>query len=237
MNLELHSAALDLFAIALDDLAIQRFATYQTELIAWNEKINLTSIIEPQAILIKHFLDSLSILSLPNLPEAPNVMDIGTGAGLPGMALKIARPDWTVVLSDGTAKKITALNAMITAIGLTGIQAIQGRAEELGQQPRHRGQYHLVTARALARLPILLEYMLPLCQLGGLCIAMKGDTAALEIDDSANALKTLGGQIEAVTPVQLPTVEQPHYLVSIRKVAKTPTLYPRRAGLPSKSPL
>jgi 16S rRNA (guanine527-N7)-methyltransferase len=237
MTLNLAVLAAELFQVSLDSLAVQRFGLFQRELLAWNQKINLTSITEPDAILVKHFLDSLSIFSLAGLPESGRVMDIGTGAGLPGLALKIARPAWNVTLSDATAKKITVLHDIIAKLGLEGVQAIQGRAEDLGQHPHQRGQYALVTARAVARLPILLEYMLPLAQQGGLCIAMKGESAAQEVEDSANALAVLGGHVESLTAIQLPTLEQTHYLIAVRKVAKTPSIFPRRAGLPSKSPL
>jgi 16S rRNA (guanine527-N7)-methyltransferase len=225
------------FDLDLSPEMLAAFEAYAVLLIDWNQRMNLTSIIEPDAIRVKHFLDSLSLFQIPNLPESGRFIDVGTGAGLPGFALKFVRPAWRGVLIDSTRKKIDFLNHVIESLGLEGIRAEQLRAEDAGQRKDLRERFDLVTARAVARMPVLAEYLLPLCTVGGLCVAMKGDTAQTETDDAAAAIQTLGGQVEEIIPVQLPDVEQTHYLLCIRKVAPTPKQYPRRAGIPSKNPI
>lgn len=226
-----------LFNLALSDEMVQMFNSYAAQIIEWNQRFNLTSITDLAGIQVKHFLDSLSLFALPNLPEKAHVIDVGTGAGLPGIALKIIRPAWQVTLIDATGKKITFLNHVINTLGLKEIIALQIRAEDAGQDKRHREHYDWVVARAVARLPTLAEYLLPLCRVGGLCVAMKGDTAQTEIEDAAYALRILGGQFDPPQTIWLPTIETPRYLIPIRKVAPTPSQYPRRAGIPSQKPL
>jgi 16S rRNA (guanine527-N7)-methyltransferase len=233
----LRQQARALFGLSLTDEMLAAFATYAAELQAWNERINLTSIITPEGIRTRHFLDSLSILTLPALPENPRLIDVGTGAGLPGLALKIVRPTWHVTLMDSTAKKLKFLEALSAQLALTGLRTLHARAEDAGQSSRHRQAYELVVARSVARLPTLLEYLLPLCKLGGLCIAMKGETLAQELNDSARALKTLGGETLLTQAIHLPDVEGAHYLAVFRKVRPTPPPYPRKADIPRQSPL
>ena len=225
------------FDLTLSDAAAAAFDTYAAELITWSERINLTSITEPGEVRIKHFLDSLSVLTLPDLPENAQVIDVGTGAGLPGMALGIVRPNWQVTLLEATGKKVDFLNHVIQTLQLSNVSAVKMRAEEAGQHAQLRSKFDLVLARAVARLPVLAEYLLPLGKVGGLCIAMKGETAHSEGDDAAYALQVLGGEVTTIQPVELPGIEQKHYLVCIRKTKKTPGEYPRRTGVPAKSPL
>lgn len=225
------------FNLELPDEATAHFATYAALIAEWNERINLTNITEPEEIRIKHFLDSLSVLTLPNLPENPSVIDVGTGAGVPGVPLKIARPAWHVTLMDATRKKIDFLNRVIETLQLSDVRAVQMRAEEAGQHINHREKYDLVIARSVARMPTLAEYLLPLCKVGGLCIAMKGETVYAELEDSKVAFQTLGGELENVTEIHLPNVEHTHYLACIRKTRKSPRKYPRRTGIPTKNPL
>ena len=225
------------FDLDLSAQQVTAFETYAALLVEWNQRMNLTSITEPDAIRVKHFLDSLSIFHIPDLPERLRFIDVGTGAGLPGIALKIVRPAWRGVLIDSTGKKVDFLNHVIEALGLDGIRAEQLRAEEAGQRKDLRERFDLVMARAVARMPVLAEYLLPLCRVSGLCIAMKGDTAQTETDDATKAIQMLGGEVENLIPVMLPEVEQTHYLVCIRKIAPTPKTYPRRVGVPAKNPL
>jgi 16S rRNA (guanine527-N7)-methyltransferase len=235
--IDLKEQAKTLFKLDLSDEMLRAFDLYTAQLIEWNQRFNLTSITDPEEIQIKHFLDSLSLLTLPNLPEKAQVIDVGTGAGLPGIVLKIVHPRWRVTLIDATAKKIKFLNHVIKTLGFDHTTAQQIRAEDAGQNKRYREQYDLVVARAVARLPTLVEYLLPLCRMGGLCVAMKGDTAQTEMEDAAFALKILGGQLEPLPTISLPTLDQFRYLIPIRKVAPTPSQYPRRAGIPSQKPL
>lgn len=225
------------FNIELSAEMSATFDRYAAELLDWNTRLNLTSITDPYEVRIKHFLDALSLLSLPDLPAEAKVIDVGTGAGLPGLALGIVRPGWQITLMDATGKKVDFLSHVIQTLQLPNVRAIKMRAEEAGQHAQHRAQYDLVVARAVARLPILLEYLLPLGKVGGLCIAMKGETAQAERDDSTYALQVLGGEVTTIHPIKLPEVENTHYLVTIRKTKKTPAEYPRRSGLPSKNPL
>lgn len=229
--------AQDLFHVSLDDDMLQKFAQYQALLIEWNTRINLTSITDPQEITIKHFLDSLSLLKIADLPDEARVLDMGTGGGLPGIALQIVRPAWQVTLMDATAKKVRFLETVIQELGLTNAQALQFRAEDAGQAPAYRERYDVVAARALARMPILAEYLLPLCKVGGLCVAMKGSSAPIEAVDASYAIKLLGGQILGIDKVLLPTLEEAHFLVKVAKITPTPSHYPRRAGVPIRKPL
>ncbi|NDJ61487.1 MAG: 16S rRNA (guanine(527)-N(7))-methyltransferase RsmG, partial [Chloroflexi bacterium] len=165
------------------------------------------------------------------------VIDVGSGAGFPGLPLRVAFPALHVTLLEATGKKVAFLQHMIDTLGLAGATALHGRAEEAAHQPDQRARYDLVVARAVARLPSLLEYLLPLARVGGLCIAMKGHTAAEEAASSRRALSLLGGELDRIQPVQLPERDEPHYLVVIKKTAQTPRKYPRRPGVPTSSPL
>jgi 16S rRNA (guanine527-N7)-methyltransferase len=165
------------------------------------------------------------------------VIDIGTGAGFPGLPLHIVFTDLKTTLLESTGKKVRFLDHLIAALKLQGVRAVQMRAEEAGQDTEHRGRYDLVLARAVARLPALAEYMLPLAKIGGQCVAMKGETARQEVDDALNAIEILGGGVKTIEAVQLPGVDDTHYLIVIEKLAQTPKAYPRNPGTPTRKPL
>jgi 16S rRNA (guanine527-N7)-methyltransferase len=222
--------------LELDDATITQLERFGDLLLDWNEKVNLTAITDPGEVRIRHLLDSLTILTLPDLPDSPRVIDVGTGGGVPGIPLKIARPNWRMILMDSTRKKIDVVNAMIQQLKLERAFGLQMRAEEAGQDKLHREAYDLVIARSVARMPVLAEYLLPLCAVGGMCIAMKGDTVQEEMDDADYAIQVLGGKRGDVHEVQLPGGVT-HYLAVIHKVKPTPRDYPRRPGTPSKFPL
>ncbi len=229
--------ARDLFGVELTPEQVTALLTVETLLIEWNERVNLTSIIEPDAIRVRHFLDSLSPVLVTDLAEGNRVVDIGTGAGFPGLPLAIVFPDIQVTLIDSVGKKITFIQHVIDALGLTNATAIHARAESAGQDIAHRASYDLVLARAVARLPGLVEYMLPLAKIGGCCIAMKGATAHDETKDAARAIVAFGGKLNGIAQLQLPTVEHPHYLIAIDKVSATPPEFPRRPGTPTRDPI
>ncbi len=225
-------------AVALNDIQAQQFCRYFELLTEWNQRINLTAIIDEQGVLLRHFIDSLTVLNvLPNSMQSLRVIDIGSGAGFPGIPLKIARNDLEVTLVDGTAKKLRFCDEVISQLGLHQIHTLQGRAEDLGHEPDHREYYDLVLARAVAPLPTLLEYLLPLAKIGGRCIAMKGSEAEAETTLAAHAITKLGGRLNQVAQVTLPGLPDKRALIVIDKIGSTPPVYPRPGGAPRNSPL
>ena len=235
MNLKTYAA--ELFGLDLDAEQLQRFDRYTDELLKWNSHTNLTAITEPSAVLIRHHLESLSVLSAVKLQKGMRVADVGTGAGFPGIPLHIAVDGLYTTLIESTGKKTDFLKHVVESLGLKRVLTINARAEDAGHLPHQRGTYDIVIARAVARLPILLEYLLPLAKIDGLCVAMKGITAREELESSATALETLGGVAEDIREINLPDVPEPHYLVIVRKVHQTPNTFPRKPGIPAKKPL
>ena len=231
--------------IPLDAQQIQRFALYHETLVAWNQRMNLTSITEREAVQSKHFLDSLAGLPLLaeemglELPLAPplHLVDVGTGAGFPGVPLKIAAPSLRLTLIDGTGKKIQFLSHLQDVLELEQVDVVQGRAEELGRQENYREHFDVATARAVAPLNTLLEYVLPLVKEGGWAMIYKGARAAEEFVAARRAIDELGGETTRFAPVTVPFLEGERFVLLIKKVAKTPDLYPRGQGLARKQPL
>jgi 16S rRNA (guanine527-N7)-methyltransferase len=217
------------------------FEHYAIELTTWNKKINLTAIIDPLDILIKHFLDSLSCILAIQMEDHSakplRLIDIGTGAGFPAIPLKIAYPQMKVTLVDSVGKKCAFLRYIVNELGLEGVEVLHDRVETLGSDPHHRTSYDWAIARAVAWMPVLCEYLLPLVPVGGYCIAQKREDAIVETREAARVLDVLGGQVRRLLPVDLPGVAAKRYLVVLRKVAATPEKYPRRPGMPSKHPL
>jgi 16S rRNA (guanine527-N7)-methyltransferase len=222
--------------VELDEAQAASLLRYRDLLLEWNARFNLTAITDDASILVRHFIDSLSVLRVMGA-GAVRVIDVGTGAGMPGIPLKIARPDLDVTLLDSTGKKIAFCEEAIRALGLTGIRAIKARAEEAAHLREHRERYDVVVARALAPLPTLVEYLLPFARTGGLCIAMKGSDAQQEAEQARRAIQVLGGALDRIEPVTLPGIPDARALVVIRKVKASPRLYPRQAGAPRSAPL
>ncbi|MCR4405917.1 MAG: 16S rRNA (guanine(527)-N(7))-methyltransferase RsmG [Anaerolineae bacterium] len=232
---------------------LRMFQVYYGELVAWNARFNLTAITDYEQVQVRHFLDSLSCVRalvgtdylLPVTLAGPALrlarpltcIDVGSGAGFPGLPLKIVFPRLHLTLLEATGKKVTFLEHMVERLGLEEVMVIKGRAEELGQMPGHRERYDLVLARAVAELPALAEYLLPLCRLGGLCIAQKGIEAQAEVASAQAALAILGGELRRIIPVELPGLAETRHLVVLEKTARTPEKYPRRPGMPTKRPL
>ncbi|MGC9469209.1 MAG: 16S rRNA (guanine(527)-N(7))-methyltransferase RsmG, partial [Anaerolineae bacterium] len=227
--------------ITLKSGHLEALRTYQELLVTWNERFNLTAITDDVGIQIRHFLDSFScVLGLE--PEerfgGKRIIDVGTGAGFPGVPLKILCPATRLTLLEATAKKVRFLEHVVDTLGLQDVTVIHGRAEELGRDPRHREHYDWALARAVADLPILLEYLLPFVRVTtGRALAQKGESAPVEVQRSTWALNQLGGQVRRLVPVDLRGLTETRYLVLIDKVAATPEKYPRRPGMPNKRPL
>lgn len=214
---------------------LEQFFTYKELLIEWNKKMNLTAIEQEEDIITKHFIDSLSIASY--IPDTAKVIDIGTGAGFPGIPLKILNKDLSITLLDSLNKRITFLEEVIRNLSLENIQAVHARAEELAHKEEYREQYDIAVSRAVAPMHTLLEYMLPYVKIGGKCICMKGPNLQEESKDLQNCLETLGGKIEKIEEIVLPETEIKRNIMLIKKENKTPKKYPRNPGMPSKKPL
>ncbi|RCX16142.1 16S rRNA m(7)G-527 methyltransferase [Anaerobacterium chartisolvens] len=223
------------YGISLNCIQVQKFFKYKDVLIEWNKKINLTAIEEDKDVIIKHYIDSLSIIShLENI--SLNLIDIGTGAGFPGIPLKIACSSLNIVLLDSLEKRVKFLNQAVNDLELKGITAVHGRAEDFGLKKEYREKFDVAVARAVASLPVLLEYCMPFIKTGGRFIAMKGSSIE-ELGASEKALRVLGGEIEKIESITLPFSDIKRNIVLIKKLRQTPTTYPRKAGKPSKEPL
>jgi 16S rRNA (guanine527-N7)-methyltransferase len=227
----------ELLALDLSPEVQRAFSLYADELLAWNEHTNLTAITHPEAIEMRHFLDSLSVIQAVPLTPGQRVIDVGTGAGFPGLPLRLIRAQIELTLLEATAKKTDFLTHIARRLNLNNVRIQNARAEDAGQDETNRERFDVVLARAVAQMPVLAEYMLPLCKVGGRCVALKGENAVVEIQQAEHALRVLGGRLEKVIAVELPQVAETHYLVVIEKIAATPPKYPRRAGIPSKRPL
>jgi 16S rRNA (guanine527-N7)-methyltransferase len=216
---------------------IQALEIYNQELVAWNKIHNLTAIREPEQARVKHFLDSLSACLVMNGSKRDRVIDVGTGAGFPGLPLKILYPQMQLTLVESIGKKAAFCEHVVAKLGLGGVEVVQMRAEELGRLKAHREQYDWALARAVAIMPVLLEYLLPLVRVGGSVLAMKGESGPAEAQSAESTTKLLGGHLRQLRPITLPGVVEERYLVVVDKVAATPEKYPRRVGIPAKRPL
>lgn len=223
--------------IQINEQQLDQFESYYRLLVEWNEKMNLTGITEREAVYTKHFYDSVSLAFYVNMEEIRSLADIGSGAGFPGIPLKICYPLLKLTIIDSLNKRINFLTHIKDALQLTETELIHGRAEEMGRKAGYRDSYDLVTARAVARLAVLNEFCLPFVRKGGCFAAMKGSDPQEEIQESAYSLKELRGQLSSVEAFQLPVEESARHMVLIRKLAETPKKYPRKAGTPLKTPL
>ena len=228
----------ELLDLTLTPSQIDSFRVYADELMDWNQRTNLTAIVEREAVEVRHFADSLSCLLAMRPPLAGvRVIDVGTGAGFPGLPLKIVCPAMDLTLVEATGKKVDFLRHVVEVLGIEGVTLINERAEVLGRMGEHREAYDWVLARAVAGMSTLAEYLLPMCRVGGACLAQKGEAAHQEVTEAQHAIRVLGGRLRGFTQVELPTVAETRYLVRIDKVAATPPRYPRRPGIPAKRPL
>lgn len=213
----------------------ENFNKYMDLLLEWNEKINLTAITDKDEIILKHFIDSLTIEKY--IKDNDKVIDLGTGAGFPGIPLKIKNESIDITLVDSLNKRVNFLNEVIKELNLKNITAIHSRIEDLAHDKNFREKYDVVTSRAVANMSTLVEYMLPFAKIGGICICMKGPNVDEELENAKGAIKKLGGKVEKVESLTLPDSDIERNIVIIKKISQTDKKYPRKAGTPSKDPL
>ena len=224
-------------SLSLDEKQVQQFITFYEMLVEWNKVMNLTGITEYDKVVEKHFVDSLSLVKAIDINKSETVIDIGTGAGFPGIPIKIAFPHLKVTLLDSLNKRIKFLNAVIDELGLEGIETIHGRAEDFAKQEKYREQYDLCVSRAVANLSTLSEYCLPYVKVNGMFVPYKSGDIDEELNNSKKAVQILGGKIEDSIKFQLPGTDIGRSFVKIKKIKNTGKKFPRKAGLPSKEPL
>lgn len=225
------------FDINLTDKMLENFAVYTDMLLEYNSFMNLTAITDPYEVKIKHYLDSITLLCENKLKSGDKVIDIGAGAGFPSLPNAIVREDVNFTMLDSLGKRVNFLNDVVDKLNLTNARAIHSRAEDGGRDTNYREKFDVAVARAVADLAVLAEYALPFVREGGYFLAMKGTAPEEEINNAKKAIKTLGGQIEKVSEVKIAPLNLSHTIVVIKKVEKTPSVYPRKAGTPSKKPL
>jgi 16S rRNA (guanine527-N7)-methyltransferase len=226
-----------LLGITLNARQLTAFERYEEALMDWNARFNLTAIRDTNGIRSKHFLDSLSCLLVLRENPPARLIDIGTGAGFPGIPLKIVMRDLRLTLVESVGKKAEFCRHVVNLLHLENVEVVQARAEELGRHTKYREQYDWAVARAVANMPALMEYLLPLVKIGGAVISQKGENGPAEAHSAEKATRMMGGRLRQLHPVTLPGVAEERYLIVVDKVAATPPQYPRRVGLPAKSPL
>ena len=221
--------------IKLREEQIKKFYTYMNLLLEWNEKMNLTAITEPNEVILKHFIDSLTISKY--IEDDSTVIDMGTGAGFPGIPLKIVREDINITLVDSLNKRIKFLDEVIDKLDLQNIETVHARAEEFGRSVKYREKFDYATSRAVANLSTLAEYLIPLVKIKGKVISMKGSTVDEEIENSRKAINVLGGRILGIDEFDLPDSDIKRNIIIIEKIRNTSNKYPRKAGTPAKDPI
>ena len=222
--------------LELSPAQLDQFTRYADRLIEWNARFNLTTITQPREIVIRHFLDSLSAARV--LPAGlVSLIDVGAGAGFPGLPIKIARPAVSLTLLEATHKKCDFLQAVVDELQLADVLIVNARAEEAGRMSEHRAQYDVAIARGVGEMQVLIEYLLPLVKIGGVAVAQKSREVVNDVQRAEFAITTLGGRLDDIVSVSVPELNEARYPVVIEKIAATPEKYPRRAGMPSKKPL
>ena len=221
--------------LTLTEEQIEKFYNYMNLLIEWNKKINLTAIVEPKDIILKHFIDSLTIEKY--IKKGETIIDVGTGAGFPGIPLKIAREDLKITLADSLNKRINFLNEVINKLDLKNIETIHTRAEELGKNKKYREKFDIATSRAVANMSTLSEYLIPFIKVEGRCICMKSSDIDTELENAKKAINILGCEIESNNKFNLPNGDLGRSIIILKKVRNTPSKFPRKAGTPAKEPI
>ncbi|WP_173443107.1 16S rRNA (guanine(527)-N(7))-methyltransferase RsmG [Selenomonas ruminantium] len=233
---ELTKAAAE-YGISLSDTQMEQYNRYFELLVEWNENINLTAITEPKEVAIKHMIDSITAYDENLFKDGTTVIDVGTGAGFPGLPLKIFCPEIKLTLMDSLNKRIKFLQTVVEELGLKDVECVHARAEEGARNKKYRESFDIAVSRAVARLPILCEYCLPFVKKGGHFIALKGMQYNDEADEAAKAIKVMGGSKTEIRPVKLPELDDKRAVITITKTMPTPKAYPRKAGTPTKNPI
>ncbi len=223
--------------VEITDHQVDQLIKYKDILLEWNQKMNLTAIEEEKEVMIKHFLDSLSCMQTKYLKTEGRMIDVGTGAGFPGVPLKIALPNIELTLLDSLKKRIGFLEEVCRETNLINVEFLHGRAEDFGQNKAHREKYDYAVSRAVAALNVLVEYCLPFVKVGGYFICQKGPGLIEELPEAKNAIKILGGEVVDQIVIDLPFSDITHHILVIKKIKQTPIKYPRKAGKPSKEPI
>lgn len=222
--------------VELNQAQLKQFMTYKDMLIEWNEKMNLTAITDDREIILKHFVDCLALCSGADM-SGKKIIDVGTGAGFPGVPVKIACPDIDITLLDSLNKRITFLNELTKALGLEKTDCVHMRAEDGGNDKVLRESFDMCISRAVANLSVLCEYCLPFVRVGGMFISMKGSDVTQEVSEAEKAIRVLGGEISEIKTVSIPETDINHSLIIINKIKATPSKYPRKAGKVKKEPI
>lgn len=223
--------------IQYNDEQIEQFRSYYELLTEWNKKINLTAITGYEDVVRKHFIDSIMICSLLDLNKDIRIIDVGTGAGFPGIPIKILNPDCRIVLLDSLNKRVRFLETVVNELGLDNVECIHGRAEDVSREKKYRASFDLSVSRAVANLSTLCEYCIPFLKKGGMFVSYKSDKADDEINGSENAVRTLGSEITSVKEIALPETDIVRKFVMITNIKQVSNIYPRKAGIPAKDPL
>ena len=229
--------SLDKLKIQYNDEQIEQFRSYYELLTEWNKKINLTAITGYEDVVRKHFIDSILICSLLDLTKDIRIIDVGTGAGFPGIPIKILNPDCRIVLLDSLNKRVRFLENVVDELGLENVECIHGRAEDVSREKKYRASFDLSVSRAVANLSTLCEYCIPFLKKGGMFVSYKSDKADDEINGSENAVRTLGSEITSVKEIALPETDIVRKFIMITNIKQVSNIYPRKAGIPAKDPL
>jgi 16S rRNA (guanine527-N7)-methyltransferase len=229
--------AKELFQVTLTAAQLEAISTYERELLDWNRKFNLTALRDADSVRTKHFLDSFSCVRAWGERPPQRLVDVGTGAGFPGLPLKILYPQLRLTLVESVGKKAMFCEHIVRLLSLEGVQVVKARAEDVGCMPEHRERYQWAVARAVADMRVLMEYLLPLLRVGGTALALKGESGPLEAHSADRAMRLLGGHLKQVIPVSLPGIVEDRYLILVEKGAATPPKYPRKSGTPTRHPL